>query len=74
MNKFVIIVLCLLCLGAYVNSLNNSFIFDDKALIVNNPFIKGKRSSVCNPHIIDIDINSIIEVNVFRCRVYSVNR
>ena len=46
MNKFVIIVLCLLCLGAYVNSLNNSFIFDDKALIVNNPFIKSQKLPV----------------------------
>jgi len=43
MSKFVIIVLCLLCLGAYANSLNSGFIFDDKALIVNNPSIKSQR-------------------------------
>ena len=43
MNKFVIILLCLLCLGTYANSLNSGFIFDDKALIVNNPFVKSQK-------------------------------
>ena len=42
MNKFVIILLCLLCLGSYANSLNSGFIFDDKALIVSNPFVKSQ--------------------------------
>ncbi|MFA5275676.1 MAG: hypothetical protein WC417_02145 [Candidatus Omnitrophota bacterium] len=43
MNKIVIIILCLLSLGIYFNSLNNGFIFDDKALILNNPFIKSSN-------------------------------
>ena len=40
MNKTFIAVLCVLCLVIYSNSLTNGFVYDDEALIVNNPVIK----------------------------------
>ncbi|MFA5063463.1 MAG: hypothetical protein WC578_05300 [Candidatus Omnitrophota bacterium] len=43
MKKMVIFLICVLCLGVYFNSLNNGFVFDDKALILNNPFIKSPK-------------------------------
>jgi hypothetical protein len=42
----VIAALCLLSLSVYFNSLNNGFIFDDKALILNNPFIQSSNLPV----------------------------
>jgi hypothetical protein len=53
MKKMVIFLICVLCLGAYFNSLNNGFVFDDKALILNNPFIKSPELL---PHVFKKDI------------------
>lgn len=43
MNKLFILGLCLLCGIVYFNSLNNDFVFDDNALILNNNFIKSLK-------------------------------
>lgn len=40
MNKIFILILCVLCFVIYSNSLTNGFVYDDEALIVNNPVIK----------------------------------
>ncbi|MFA5411328.1 MAG: tetratricopeptide repeat protein [Candidatus Omnitrophota bacterium] len=44
MNKLFIFGLSLLCFAIYFNSLNNDFILDDYALVVNNPLIKSAKS------------------------------
>jgi len=41
-NKIAVIVLSLVCLICYSGSLSNGFVFDDSALIVNNPILKVK--------------------------------
>jgi len=43
MAKVFIFFLCLVCFAVYFNSLNNNFVFDDNALIINNPFIKSPK-------------------------------
>lgn len=40
---FLIIILCVLCLSIYFNSLGNDFVLDDKALVVNNPLGKSSK-------------------------------
>lgn len=40
-NKFYLLAIVILCSIAYLNSLNNQFLCDDKDLIVDNPFIKS---------------------------------
>ncbi|MCX5703796.1 MAG: tetratricopeptide repeat protein [Candidatus Omnitrophica bacterium] len=43
MNRLFLLILCLVCLASYFNSLNNNFVFDDKALIIYNPLVKSPR-------------------------------